>query len=47
MALHVGLDASFDNMQDWEAIREKPGEVNITKVGCNKRQDFSLNSQRV
>jgi hypothetical protein len=27
MALNVGLDVSFDNM-DWKGIREKAGEVN-------------------
>jgi hypothetical protein len=24
--LNVGLDASFDTMQDWKGIREKAGE---------------------
>jgi hypothetical protein len=28
MLLNVGLDVSFDNMQDWKVIREKVGEVN-------------------
>jgi hypothetical protein len=32
MALNFGLGASFDNMQDWEGILEKAGEVNSTKA---------------
>jgi hypothetical protein len=32
IALNVGLDVSFDNMQDWKGIREKAGEVNSTEV---------------
>jgi hypothetical protein len=28
MALNVGFDVSFGNMQDWKGIREKAGEVN-------------------
>jgi hypothetical protein len=28
MALIVGLDASFDNMQDWKGREMKAGEVN-------------------
>jgi hypothetical protein len=30
MALKIGLDVSFDNMQDWKGIMEKTGEVNST-----------------
>jgi hypothetical protein len=33
MALHLTLDVSFDNMQDWKEIREKKaGYVNNTKA---------------
>jgi hypothetical protein len=32
LALKVGLDASFDNMWDWEGILEETGEVNSSKV---------------
>jgi hypothetical protein len=32
MTLNTGLDASFDNVQDWKGIREKAGEVNSTKT---------------
>lgn len=31
MTLNVGLDVSFDNMQDCKRIREKAGEVNKYK----------------
>jgi putative salt-induced outer membrane protein YdiY len=32
MALNAGLDVSFDNMQDWNRIREIAGEVNSKKA---------------
>jgi hypothetical protein len=32
MALNVGLDASFGNMQDRKGIREKARKVNTMKV---------------
>jgi hypothetical protein len=32
MALRVGPDVSFDNMQDWKGMREETGEFNSTKA---------------
>jgi hypothetical protein len=32
MAVNIGLDASFDNIQDLKGIRKKAGEVNSTKA---------------
>jgi hypothetical protein len=32
MTLNFGLDVSFDNMWDWEEIREKVGEDNSMKA---------------
>jgi hypothetical protein len=40
MTLNVGLDALFDNIYDWKAIREKKGEVNSTKA-CTVNDDTS------
>jgi hypothetical protein len=31
IALHVGFDASIDNMQDWKRIRENTCEVDLRK----------------
>jgi hypothetical protein len=32
MALNVGLDVSFGNMQGWKGIQEKAGKVKSTKI---------------
>jgi hypothetical protein len=32
MALNVGLDVSFDNIQNWKGIREKAGELTVLKL---------------
>jgi hypothetical protein len=32
MALNVGLDVSFDNMEEWKGIRNKAVEVNSTET---------------
>jgi hypothetical protein len=32
MASSVGLDVSFDNLQDWKGVQEKAGEVNSKKA---------------
>jgi hypothetical protein len=32
MALNIGLEASFDNVQDRKGIRKKAGKVNGTEV---------------
>jgi hypothetical protein len=32
MSLNIGLDASFDNMQNWKGIREKAEDVNSMKA---------------
>jgi hypothetical protein len=32
MALNVGLDTSFNNMQDWKGIQKIRGECNDVKV---------------
>jgi hypothetical protein len=32
MALNVGFDILFDNMQDWKGILEKAGEINSMKA---------------
>jgi hypothetical protein len=32
MALNVGLDVPFDNMQDGKGTRERAGKVNNTKA---------------
>jgi hypothetical protein len=31
MAIYFGLDLSFLNVQDWEGIKEKIGDVNNTE----------------
>jgi hypothetical protein len=31
MALNIGLDASFDNMPNWEGIQGKTEEVYVTQ----------------
>jgi hypothetical protein len=31
MALNLGLDLSFDNMQEWKGIQQNAGDVNTTK----------------
>jgi hypothetical protein len=42
MALTVGLDASFNNMQDWKEIREKAGEGNSTKAYITSDEDSPI-----
>jgi hypothetical protein len=42
MALCIGPNASFDNIESWKEIREKSGEVNSAKV-CMRGGDISHN----
>jgi L-rhamnose isomerase len=40
MAVSVGLDIPFDNIQDWKGIREKAKEVNRTKAYITNDETF-------
>jgi hypothetical protein len=44
--LKVRLGASFYNMEDWKGIKEKSGEISITKAH-NKLCDFLMNSHSI
>jgi hypothetical protein len=43
MALNVGLDESFRNMQGWKRMQDETREVNTTQAYVTNDETFVLN----